>query len=107
VAVQEPELIVNLPEGIGHVPFLVPGSSDLMTATTESLRAHRVVIWGKQGGIGRSDQSVKRAADRIEYAEEGARYEYMNLAVGELGEGLTDGQVQSICQAFGVQQRIF
>jgi rhamnulose-1-phosphate aldolase len=103
----EPELIVNLPEGIGHVPFLVPGSSDLMKATVESLRAHRVVIWGKHGVIARSDQSVKRAADRIEYAEAGARYEYMNLAAGELGEGLTDVQVRAICTAFGVQQRIF
>ncbi len=103
----EPELIVNLPEGIGHVPFLVPGSSDLMKGTVESLRTHRVVIWGKHGVIARSDQSVKRAADRIEYAEAGARYEYMNLAAGEPGEGLTDDQIHAICQAFGVQQKIF
>lgn len=103
----EPELIVNLPEGIGHVPFLVPGSSDLMNATVEALRAHRVVIWGKHGVIARSDQSVKRAADRIEYAEAGARYEYMDLAAGGLGEGLTDEQIRAICKAFGVSQRIF
>ena len=103
----EPELIVNLPEGIGHVPFQVPGSSDLMKGTVESLRAHRVVIWGKHGVIARSDQSVKRAADRIEYAEAGARYEYLNLAAGEPGEGLTDDQIHAICQAFGVQQKIF
>ena len=103
----EPELIVNLPEGLGHVPFLVPGSSDLMAATMESLRAHRVVIWGKHGVMARSDQSVKRAADRIEYAEAGARYEYMNLGAQELGEGLRDEEIRAVCQAFGVQQKIF
>ena len=33
----QPELIAQLPEGSGHVPFLVPGSSELMAATLESL----------------------------------------------------------------------
>lgn len=33
--------------------------------------------------MARSDQSVKRAADRIEYAETAARYEYFNLRNGE------------------------
>jgi rhamnulose-1-phosphate aldolase len=62
----QPELIVNLPEGVGLVPFAVPGSMKLMQGTVESLRSHRVVIWAKHGAIARSDQSVKRAVDRIE-----------------------------------------
>jgi len=103
----QPEMIVNLPEGIGYVPFRLPGSPELMAATVASLRTHRVVLWAKHGVMARSDQSVKRAADRIEYAETGARYEYMNLVNGEQGEGLTTGEIRTICQAFGVQQCIF
>jgi rhamnulose-1-phosphate aldolase len=103
----QPETIINLPEGIGFVPFLLPGSSELMTANVESLRKHRVVVWGQHGAMARSDQSVKRAADRIEYAETGARYEYMNLANGEMGVGLTPENMRSICKAFNVQQDIF
>jgi rhamnulose-1-phosphate aldolase len=57
--------------------------------------------------MARSDQSVKRAADRVEYAETGARYEYMNLANGEQGEGLTPENIRAICQAFSIQQSIF
>ena len=34
----QPEAIVNLPEGIGVVPFYVPGSDELMTHTKERLR---------------------------------------------------------------------
>jgi rhamnulose-1-phosphate aldolase len=103
----QPETIVNLPEGLGCVAFQVPGSAPLMTATVESLRRHRVIVWCKHGAIARSDQSVKRAADRIEYAETGARYECMNLANAERGEGLTSEEIHAICQAFGIQQDIF
>ena len=103
----QPETIVNLPEGVGSVPFLLPGSAELMAASVESLRRHRVTIWGKHGVMARSDTSVKRAADRIEYAETGARYEHMNLADGEQGEGLTPDEIRGICAAFGVQQDIF
>jgi len=103
----QPEMIVNLPEGLGSVPFQLPGSPELEAATVESLRTHRVVVWCKHGVMARSDQSVKRAADRVEYAETGARYEYMNLANGEQGEGLTDAEIRAICAAFSIQQTIF
>jgi rhamnulose-1-phosphate aldolase len=103
----QPETIVQLPEGVGHVPFIVPGSAELRSATVESLRQHRIVIWGKHGVISRSDVSVKRAADRIEYAETGARYEYLNLMNGEQGQGLSAEEIRAICAAFGVQQSIF
>ncbi len=103
----QPETIVNLPEGVGYISFLLPGSPELKKATVESLRTHRVVIWGKHGAMARSDQSVKRATDRIEYAETGARYEYMNLVNGEAGQGLTPDDIREICRAFGVRQDIF
>ena len=103
----QPELIVQLPEGIGHVPFLVPGSSELMAATLESLRQHRIVIWGKHGVMARSDISAKRAADRIEYAETAARYEYMNLVNHEQGEGLSVEEVRAIAQLWNIEQSIF
>ncbi len=103
----QPELIVQLPEGIGLVPFKIPGSSDLMTATLEALRKHRIVVWGKHGVMARSDVSVKRAADRIEYAETGARYEYMNLVNHEQGEGLSAEEILAVAQSWNLQQNIF
>ncbi len=103
----QPETIVNLPEGIGYVPFRLPGSPELMAANVESLRRHRVVAWGQHGAMARSDQSVKRAADRIEYAETGARYEYMNLVNHEMGEGLSPENIRAICRGFDIQQDFF
>ena len=103
----QPETIINLPEGIGLVPFRIPSSPELMAGTLESLRHHRIVVWAKHGAMARSDVSVKRAADRVEYAETAAKYEYLNLAIGELGEGLSVEEIRGICQKFNVQQNIF
>lgn len=103
----QPEAIVNLPEGIGVAAFQVPGSPELMAATVDALRTHRIVVWAKHGVMARSDVSVKRAADRIEYAETAARYECLNLAHGERGDGLTPAEVRAICDFLGIQQRIF
>jgi rhamnulose-1-phosphate aldolase len=103
----QPETIVNLPEGIGFIPFCIPGSPDLMAGNVEALRTHRVVIWAKHGVMARSDVTVKRAADRVEYAETAAKYEYLNLSIGEIGAGLSVDEIRGICQMFNVQQNIF
>lgn len=103
----QPETIINLPEGIGFIPFRLPGSSELMSDNVELLRTHRIVIWAKHGVMARSDVSVKRAADRIEYVEAAARYEYLNLSAGEIAEGLSADEIREICKEFNVKQDIF
>jgi rhamnulose-1-phosphate aldolase len=103
----QPELIINLPEGIGFVPFQVPGSPGLMYATLEALRTQRVVVWAKHGVMARSETSVKHASDCIEYAETAAHYEHWNLANQEQGEGLSVEEIRAICRDFNVEQSIF
>ena len=98
----EPETIVNLPQGIGVLAFMLPGSAQLMEANVASLRTHRVVLWGKHGVVARSDISVTRAADRIEYAETAARYEYMDLVAGQRAEGLSLDEMRAVVAAFNV-----
>lgn len=98
----EPETIINLPQGVGILPFMLPGSAELMSANVESLRSHRIVVWAKHGVMARSDISVTRAVDRIEYAETAARYEYMDLLAGGRAEGLTRDEIRSVVNTFGV-----
>ena len=98
----EPETIVNLPQGVGVLAFMLPGSAQLMEANVASLRTHRVVLWGKHGVVARSDISVTRAADRIEYAETAARYEYMDLVAGQRAEGLSLDEMRAVVAAFNV-----
>jgi len=103
----QPETIINLPEGIGFIPFCVPGSAELMSGNIESLRKHRVVVWARHGLMARSNVSVKRAADCVEYAETAAKYEYLNLCAGEPSQGLSADEIRAICKTFNLQQNIF
>ncbi|MCX6079334.1 MAG: class II aldolase/adducin family protein [Chloroflexi bacterium] len=103
----QPETIINLPEGIGLIPFEVPSSTELMAGNIKALQSHRVVVWSKHGLMARSDISIKRAADRVEYAETAAKYEYLNLATGEIGEGLSTKEILDICKTFSIKQNIF
>ncbi len=98
----EPETIVNLPEGICVLRYKLPCSPAMMDANVAGLRAYRVVLWSKHGVMARSDISVTRAADRIEYAETAAMYEYMNLVAGNQGEGLTQEELREVVRAFDV-----
>jgi rhamnulose-1-phosphate aldolase len=99
----EPETIINLPAGIGVLPFMLPGSAPLMEANVKSLRSHRIVVWAKHGVMARSSISVKRAVDRIEYAETAAGYEYMDLMTGGRAEGLTLDELRAVVAAFDVE----
>lgn len=98
----EPESIVALSQGVRVLPFLVPGSAEMMAANVAALRQTDISLWSKHGVMSRSDLSVTRAVDRIEYAETGAKYEYMNLAAGGAGEGLLREEVRAVADAFGI-----
>lgn len=98
----EPESIVSLSQGIKVLPFYVPGSPEMMAANVEGLRDFEITLWSKHGVMARSDLSVTRAVDRIEYAETGAKYEYMDLAAGGRAEGLTREEIRSVADAFSI-----
>lgn len=103
----EPETIVQLREGVGFLPFMVPGSDELMQANIANLRRHQIVLWAKHGVMARSDTSPLKACDRIEYAETGAMYEYMNLCAGGPAQGLSDEELGWVVKAFNVDTSLF
>jgi rhamnulose-1-phosphate aldolase len=103
----EPETIVTFPEGLGLLPFQVPGSLELMAATLEGLRNHRAVVWQRHGIVTRSDDSVHKAGDLVEYAETAAHFEYINLLNPHPVEGLSDEEIVRVCQQFNVKQTYF
>jgi len=61
----------------------------------------------KNGVMSRSKLTVERAADRIENEDSAARYEYLNLTVGEIGEGLSSDEMRSICRTYNIQPTLF
>lgn len=98
----EPETIVQLPEGIGVLPFILPGSPALMEASVIHLRTHQLVLWSKHGILVRSNVSITHAADLVEYVETAAHYEYMDLVNGSKAEGLTREELDAIAKAYNL-----
>lgn len=102
-----PELIHNLHDGIGVAPLLVPGSNALMRATIELSERHRLIVWSRHGAIVRVSGSIKKACDLIEYAETGAKYEFMNLQAGNKAEPISVAALLRMCKELGVSQTAF
>lgn len=98
----QPEAMINFQVGIGVLPFEVPGSNDLMTASVNALREHELIIWCKHGVMARSSTGFEHAVDLIEYAETAARYEYSNLLLDDRADGLTPSELEKIAKAFGL-----
>jgi rhamnulose-1-phosphate aldolase len=103
----QPETILNFPEGIGVLPFLLPGSAQLTVETMLALREHRLVIWAQHGVMARAEDSILHALDLIEYAETAAHYEYLNLTAGEPSAGLGPEHLRAISAAWNVRQKLF
>jgi rhamnulose-1-phosphate aldolase len=103
----QPETIVQVPDGLGYTPYTLPGSPALMEVTLAAMERHQAVLWAKHGLIVRSETSVKKAVDLIEYLEVGARYEYTNLMNGDAAGGLTPDEVRELCAYHGVEQSVF
>jgi rhamnulose-1-phosphate aldolase len=98
----EPETILTFPEGIGTIPFRVPGTDEMMIATTEALRTHRAVVWQRHGIMTRSAISMLKASDMVEYAEAAAHFEYLNLQLGEPSQGISPEEMKRMCDAWGI-----
>lgn len=101
------ETIIEFPEGIAMLPFEVPSSPEQAEVTMQAMRQHRAVVWQRHGIVTRTDGSVAKAGDLVEYAEAAARYEYLNLQAGEPSGGLSDDQMRLLCERLGVEQTIF
>jgi rhamnulose-1-phosphate aldolase len=61
-----------IPEGIGYVPLLEPGSQELAKANLKSLKNHKVVLWEKHGCLA-VGKDVHEAFDRIDIMAKAAR----------------------------------
>jgi rhamnulose-1-phosphate aldolase len=102
----QPEAILNFPDGIGVLPFVLPGSAQLTVETMLALRDHSMVIWSQHGVMSRADDSIFHALDLIEYAETAAHYEYLNLTAGQPSEGISPEHLRAIAESWTIQQKI-
>ncbi len=98
----QPETLVMLPEGIGVLPFVTPGTPAQGELTTAAMREHRLVVWSQHGVVARSNGGPDAAVDLIDYVETAAGYEALDIAAGRLAPGLSLAQLRQIADRFGV-----
>lgn len=103
----QPETVIEFPEGIGVLPFQIPGSPEQQQITTEALATYRAIVWARHGIVTRSAAGVGKAGDLVDYAETAARYEYLNLQAGEPAIGLSEEDIRAICGRLGIRQTVF
>ncbi|MBI2192454.1 MAG: rhamnulose-1-phosphate aldolase [Planctomycetes bacterium] len=98
----QPETIVLMPEGIGLIPYELPGSQEQAAATAEAFRSHRLVVWARHGVVSIGPDAWS-AFDLVDCAEIAARYFYVNRAAGIETPGLSARQLQQLCDKFKVK----
>jgi rhamnulose-1-phosphate aldolase len=70
-----------IPEGIGYVPLLTPGSQELAKATLKLLKDHRIVLWEKHGCLA-TGKDVHEAFDRIDMMAKAAKIYLLSRGLG-------------------------
>jgi len=103
----QPETILNFPEGIGILPFLLPGSVHLMLETMLCLRDHQIVVWAQHGVMARADESIFHALDLVEYVETAAHYEMLNLSTCGESAGLSPENIRAVAESWNIKQKIY
>ncbi|WP_322745688.1 rhamnulose-1-phosphate aldolase [Paenibacillus donghaensis] len=94
------ECIVVFPEGVGMLPWMVPGSAEIGRKTAEKMQSGRVVIWPHHGIFG-TGSTMDETFGLIETVEKAAQV-YMLAAGRGIKQAITDRELSELAAAFGV-----
>lgn len=98
------EFVVSVPEGVGVVPWMVPGGADVGYATAELMERRRAVVW-TQHGLFVTGESFDDAFGLAHFVEKTAGV-YLEARAANGGREperlVSDAQLRQICEAYGV-----
>ncbi len=92
-----PETKMFVPQGIGFVPYSLPGTESIAMATVKELETHPVVVWEKHGLLA-TGISVIEAYDTMDLLSKSAKIFLLCKSAGYDPEGLTNEQIGDIPQ---------
>lgn len=82
-----PEILMFLPEGIGYLPFQLPGTVELAMASAEKLKKYPALLWEKHGCISTAP-SFTEAFDILDLAAKAAQIYFLASGGGQRPDGL-------------------
>lgn len=95
------ECLVVFPDGIGILPWLVPGKDEIGYATAEQMKEHSLVLWAFHGvfGVG---SSLDEAFGLIDTAEKSAEILVKVLSMGGRKQEISNDEFKLLAKRFGV-----
>ena len=95
-----PETKAFCPRGLGIVPYMLPGSTELAKATIDALKEdYDVVMWEKHGVFAVAPD-VMEAFDMIDTLTKSASIYRDACSMGFIPDGMSDEQMQEISRVF-------
>ncbi|EAD8311713.1 rhamnulose-1-phosphate aldolase [Listeria monocytogenes] len=98
------ECLVVFPEGIGIIPWLVPGTNEIGEATSEKMKENRLIVWPHHGIYG-AGKSMDETFGLIETAEKAAEVYTIVMSQGGIKQAITDEQLKALGERFGVEAK--
>ena len=98
------ECLVVFPEGVGIIPWLVPGTIEIGKETAQKMEEYRLVLWPFHGIYG-SGESLDDVFGLIETAEKAAKVYTYVMSQGGIKQEISDTQLKELAQAFEVEPR--
>ncbi len=96
------ECLVVFPEGIGVLPWMVPGTATIGEATAIAMQKHPLVLWPFHGVFG-SGVTLDEAFGLIDTAEKAAEVLVKVLSMGGMKQSITTQQLSDLAARFQVQ----
>lgn len=98
------ECVVVFPDGVGIIPWMVPGTDLIGIETSKRMQTVHSVIWPHHGLFG-AGTSLDETFGLIETIEKAAQVYTAVRAQGPVLQTITDQQLQDLAEAFGVVPR--
>lgn len=97
------ECMVVFPDGIGVLPWMLCGNSEIGEATAKKMQEHRLVVWGMHGIYG-AGKDLDEAFGLVETVEKAATLYMLTAHLPQINT-ITDEQLKTIASAFNVKFR--
>ena len=90
-----PETILFLPDGVGFIPYTIPGTENIAMATLKGFENHKVVLWEKHGCMTVA-RTLSEAFDNLDILAKSAKIYFLCKSTGQEPEGLNNLQLKEI-----------
>lgn len=95
------ECLVVFPDGIGVLPWMVPGTDEIGLATAELMARHSLVLWPFHG-VFAAGPSLDIGFGLIDTAEKAAEVQVKVLSMGGPRQSMTTRNLKDLAAGFGV-----